>query len=239
MLIYIQIQSFCHSFSFDEPLHSSYTGVDSGLILLLNTTKRDYYYPLRNTLGFNVHVFNSREFPDVQTGSFLQLFVNPETEVFFKLDVTTVDAMLAVQQYSPVQRGCLFSHELGKYYGGHYSFADCLLKCKIKNIVALCNCMPYIYPTNFPDGTTSDVKCTLAHNKCLNRYKGEWRKMRVMIACTRSTDIDININWLWHEQGLLFKHMTWPMMVHGYIINGSHSFCDGFNINGTWIKIDW
>lgn len=193
----IYIQSFCLSFSAEEPLHTSYTGADSGLILLLNTTKRDYYYPLRNTLGFSVHVFNSREFPDVQTGSFLQLFVNPETEVFYKLDVTTVDAMLAVQQYSPVQRGCLFSHELGVQYGGHYSFADCLLKCKIKSIVNLCNCMPYFMPTNFPDGTTSDVKCTLAHNKCLNRYKGEWKNPQKWLYLRRSTQHGLTLILVW------------------------------------------
>lgn len=120
-----------------------------------------------------MHIFNSHEYPDVQTGSFLQLFANPETEVFFKLDVTTVDAILAVQQYSPEQRGCRFSNELSEQYGGHYSFADCLLKCKIKKIIALCNCMPFFLPNNFPDGTMSKISCTLAHNRCLNRYKGE------------------------------------------------------------------
>lgn len=171
-----------------EPLHSSFTGADSGLILILNTTKSDYFYPLRNTLGYNVHVFNSHEFPDAQTGGFLQLFVNPETEVFFKLDVTTVDAMLTVQQYAPEQRGCLFSHELSQEYGGYYSFADCLLKCKIRTIVALCNCMPYFFPTNFPDGTTFNVKCTLAHNKCLNRYKGRYEMwaLGLFTVCRRN-----------------------------------------------------
>lgn len=156
-----------------EPIHSSTTGPDSGLILILNTTKADYLYPLRNTVGFNVHIFNSHEYPDGQTGSFVQLFVTPETEAFFKLDVTTIDAIPAVLQYSAEQRGCRFNHELDEQYGGYYSFADCLLKCKIKSIMALCDCMPFTLPTNFPDGTTSKVKCTLAHNRCLHRYKGE------------------------------------------------------------------
>lgn len=156
-----------------KPLHSGFTGPNSGLILILNTTLNDYYYTLRNTLGFNVHVFNPQEYPDGQTGSFLQLFANPETEVFFKLTVTTVDSIPAVQQYSPEQRGCLFQHELHEQYAGLYSYADCLLKCKIKSIIALCNCMPFFLPTNFPDGTNSDVFCTLAHNECLSRYKGK------------------------------------------------------------------
>lgn len=65
-------------------------------MLLLNTTKSDYLYPLQHTVGFNVHVFNSHEFPDVETGSFLQLLLMPETEAFFKLGVTTVDATPAV-----------------------------------------------------------------------------------------------------------------------------------------------
>lgn len=141
--------------------------------MLLNTTKIDYLFPLRNTAGFNVHVFNGKEYPDTDTGSFIQLFVNSETEVFFKLDTTTVEAKPAVEQYAPERRGCLFDHELKLQYGGHYSFKDCLLKCKLRRVIALCNCIPFTLPTNFPDGTTSDVKCTLAHNRCLSRYKGK------------------------------------------------------------------
>lgn len=133
----------------------------------------DYYYPIRHTVGFNVFVFRSSDFPDAQTGGLVQLFVNPDTETFFKLDVTTIQSTTDTLQYSAKQRGCLFEHELYKQYAGHYSFADCLLKCKIRSILALCGCMPFFLPTNFPDGTTSDLKCTLAHNICMNRYKGE------------------------------------------------------------------
>lgn len=160
-------------FSVEKPLRSGFTGPNAGLIFILNATQSDYYYPIRNTLGFNILVFNPSDFPDNQNGGLRQVFVNPDTETFFKLDATTVESTTDVLQYSPEQRGCLFEHELPEQYAGHYSYVDCLLKCKLRSIISLCGCAPFFWPTNFPDGTTSKVKCTLAHNVCLDRYKGK------------------------------------------------------------------
>lgn len=160
-------------YSVDKPARSEFDGPDSGLVFVLNASTADYYFPIRNTLGFNVLIFNPDDFPDQENGGMLQLLLNPNTEAFFKLDATTIESDSAVEQYSPEQRGCLFVHELPKQYAGHYSYVDCLLKCKLRKVMDLCGCAPFFLPNNFPDGTTSNVKCTLVHNKCLERYSCE------------------------------------------------------------------
>lgn len=152
--------------------------MDGGILVVLNATTNDYYYQLGNTGRFNVFIFRSSDFPDAQTGGLVQLVVNPDHETFYRLSVTTIDSLRDTLQYSPRQRGCLFEHELYSQYAGHYSFADCLLKCKLFHVLALCGCMPWFLPTNFPDGLTSDLKCTLTHNICMNRIKGEFCKRR-------------------------------------------------------------
>lgn len=146
-------------------------GSELGLSFVLNTTTSDYYFSTEDHVGFTVHIFNPSNFDDEHNGDVTRMLVNANTKNYYKLVPTTIQSKAAIQQYSPVQRGCLFENELFDQYAGHYSFNDCLLKCKLRKIINVCNCMPFFLPTNFPDGTFTPVKCTLAHNKCLNRWK--------------------------------------------------------------------
>lgn len=155
----------------ERPTRSGFTGSETGLSFVLNTTTSDYYYSTGDFIGFNVNIFNPSDFADIQNGGLTALFVNTNTMAYFKVKPSTIESKLAIEQYTPVQRGCLFEHELFDQYAGHYSFVDCLLKCKLQSIIKLCACMPFFLPTNFPDGTVTPVKCTLAHNKCMDRLK--------------------------------------------------------------------
>lgn len=61
-------------------------------------------------------------------------------------------------------------------YGGHYSFTDCLIKCKIRNYISLCGCIPFNLPTNFPDfppEIRKFMRCNLSHIRCLQKYKSK------------------------------------------------------------------
>lgn len=114
------------------------------------------------------------------------MLINAGKFTDFKLKTTTIESKAAIEQYTPIQRGCLFEHELIEQYAGHYSFVDCLLKCKLRRLIQLCGCMPFFLPTNFPDGTVSPVKCNLAHNKCLDRYKCRQRHYLICSSFTKS-----------------------------------------------------
>lgn len=177
----------------EKPTKTGFTGPDTGLTFILNTTTSDYYYSTGDHIGFYVEIFNPSDFADIQNGGLTKLFVDTNTKAHFKVIPTTIESKKAIEQYSPVQRGCLFEHELFEQYAGHYSFVDCLLKCKLRNIITLCGrkqmiqpniwisinsitfsgCMPFWLPTNFPDNTVTPVKCTLSHNECLQRIKGK------------------------------------------------------------------
>lgn len=162
--------------SIGKPRQTSRTGVNSGLVIVINASTADFYYPIRHTIGFNLLIFNPFEYPDNQNGVMQQLFVNPNVDAFYELQATTVESSSSVEQYSPTQRGCMFEHELPGEYAGHYSFADCLLKCKLRSIYELCGCIPFYLPNNFPDGKMPNIKCTLVHNRCLVRFQSKSKK---------------------------------------------------------------
>lgn len=129
-----------------------------------------------------IQLFNADDFPDITTGSFYEEAVSLSTEFFMRLDVTTLQAESEVKSFGISQRGCLFREELFEQFAGYYSYSECLLKCRIRSIIALCSCIPFFMPTNFPDGSTNNVvQCTLQHIFCLNRYRVKWRTNRPIL----------------------------------------------------------
>ncbi|XP_037032500.1 sodium channel protein Nach-like [Bradysia coprophila] len=155
-----------------EPLRSYQTGTENGLIVVLNSTASDYFYSLRSMIGFVVGIHNARNFPDSTNGNYHQFVVPQNTETFLKLDVATVKTDNEVARYPLEKRGCLFHFEQNSKFGGRYSYADCILRCKIYNYLHLCSCVPYTLPTNFPDfdEVRNATQCNLTHLKCLSRY---------------------------------------------------------------------
>lgn len=142
-------------------------------------------------IGFVVGIHNARNFPDPSNGNYHQFVVPQNTETFLKLEVATVKTDSEVIRYPldkvwfdfvivlsafrdglNFQRGCLFNFEQSSKFGGRYSYADCILRCKIYYYLHLCSCIPYTLPTNFPDfyEIRNATVCNLTHLKCLSRY---------------------------------------------------------------------
>lgn len=71
--------------------------------------------------------------------------------------------------------GCMFASDLPEEYNGNYVYGDCLVKCKLKSIVALCKCKPFNSPT-FTDMPLDDLSfCSLSDVQCLNKYRIKWQ----------------------------------------------------------------
>lgn len=157
--------------SMEKPNKTHFIGPKTGLSFVLNSTTDDYYFSTGDHVGFYVQILDNAQYPDSANGELTQMFVDTNTKAYFKLVPATVESKKSTAQYSAIQRGCLFRHELSKQFGGQYNFVDCLTKCKLQKIVTICDCMPFFLPYNFPDRTGSEVKCSLGHNKCLNRWK--------------------------------------------------------------------
>lgn len=150
-------------------------GSDQGLVVILNSTTDDYFYTMKNIFGFTVQIFNNHDFCDITTGAVHEQIIDVNEEVFMRLRVSTLKGDESIRPYTKEQRQCLFEDEMFEQFYGHYSMSQCLLKCKIRSIVALCRCIPFQYPSFSSENTTEKVqKCSLSNIECLNRYRGEF-----------------------------------------------------------------
>jgi hypothetical protein len=91
-------------------------------------------------------VFNPGDFPDTPSGGLIEKLVPPRTEVFFRLEATSVYAVPSILNFDRKQRGCLFPNELSALFGGSYSYSNCLMNCRIRSIHTLCKCLPFYFP---------------------------------------------------------------------------------------------
>lgn len=148
-----------------------FTGPSSGLVFILNSSTNDFYYPIYHTIGFQLQIFNPNEYPDNQNGVLQQLLINPNSEAYFSLAAKKILSDDALLPYAPVKRGCLFESELYEDFQGHYSYCDCLMKCKMRNAFQLCGCAPVYWSSYYVGSNFPEVRCTLIHTKCLNRFQ--------------------------------------------------------------------
>ncbi|CAO1373967.1 unnamed protein product [Diamesa serratosioi] len=152
--------------------HTDVTGPDMGLILLVNGSSDDYFYSIFNSIGFNVQIHNSNEFPDGTSGSAIEKFVNLGDEIFIRVDANSIISENSILRYSAQKRQCLFANEIARY-GGKYTRSECIVNCRIRSARALCDCVPFYLP---PQNIHSDPPriCTLQHVPCLNKYQNKW-----------------------------------------------------------------
>ncbi|XP_053667402.1 sodium channel protein Nach-like [Anopheles marshallii] len=184
---------FCCTFNFighneDSEIHPpSYfldvTGPEMGLVLLLNGSSNDYFYNLFNNIGFNVRVFpflsilqifNPNEVPDSTAGGVNEQFVHLGTETFIRIDAITINSEPDVLRYSRQKRQCVFRSELLKY-GANYGRSNCVAACRLRSVMALCECVPFYMPTAGASASSKSITtCNLQHIACLNKYKIKW-----------------------------------------------------------------
>ncbi|XP_058812510.1 sodium channel protein Nach [Topomyia yanbarensis] len=174
---------FCCTFNFighneDNEIHPpSYfldvTGPEMGLVLLLNGSSNDYFHNLFNNIGFKLQIFNPSEIPDITTGGVSEQFLHLGTETFVRVDATTIESEIDVRRYSRKTRQCVFRNELLRY-GGRYGRSNCVAACRIRSVVALCECVPFYMPISGSASDRSVTICNLQHIVCLNKYKIKW-----------------------------------------------------------------
>ncbi|GLV34588.1 pickpocket 24 [Carabus blaptoides fortunei] len=162
------------SFKSKNQLYFADSGIDHGLTVVVRSQPDDYYYPVSSTEGLNVKLFNSLEYPDAQSGGLIDSFFPLGHEVFMQVSATTVRAMPNVEQIPIHQRDCIFPHEGETVFDpSFYSFSDCLAECKLKSILALCECVPFFMPV-LKSYKFSKQICTLQDISCLNKYREKW-----------------------------------------------------------------
>ncbi|XP_055551572.1 pickpocket protein 28 [Wyeomyia smithii] len=174
---------FCCTFNFighneDNDIHpSSYyldmTGPDMGLVILLNGSTNDYFYNIYNNIGFSLQIFDPSETPDVSAGGVNERFVHLGSETFIRVDAITIHSEPDVQRYSRATRRCVLRNELLRY-GRPYARSNCVAACRIRSVIALCECVPFFMPLGNSAKDKSVTICNLQHIACLNKYKLKW-----------------------------------------------------------------
>lgn len=179
-------EGFCCTFNYvrvndekdkvEEARIAAGIGPDMGITVLMNLSLVDYFYPLKNFGGATALIFDPFEFPDSSSGSVREVPLEKFLETRITLSCKTKRAVEEVQRYSIDKRGCLFPTDMMSEYNGNYNYGDCLLKCKLKSIMALCKCVPFNLPINFPnlDDAKSLPYCNLANLQCMNKYEVKW-----------------------------------------------------------------
>lgn len=158
-------------------------GIKHGLTVLLNFSTADYFYSDRSTKGFVVQIFQPLHFPDLSTGGVSEILVSPLEDVALNMNVNNIICDSRIRSYSVTKRQCYFEDEHPELYENNYSFSQCLTKCKLESMEALCNCVPFYTPVNFIDRdewNETIVYCSLANIECLERYRGNKIHLRLI-----------------------------------------------------------
>ncbi|KAH8381332.1 hypothetical protein KR093_002819 [Drosophila rubida] len=150
-----------------------------GLTVVVNASHDDYFAPILNTNGYIVIVHDANNFPAISSSNSLEMFPGQREESFLKIFPRVIDTDKSLHSFSPAGRRCFFHTETDmpgwkKYV---YTFPNCITRCRIRSIIALCNCLPFQMPLELVDSLEGVVYCTLHHVSCLSQYQFKWNNV--------------------------------------------------------------
>ncbi|XP_044014162.1 pickpocket protein 28-like [Aphidius gifuensis] len=152
-----------------EPYVNPSAGQLSGLTVELKPKLNDYFFPFLPTTGFKITIFNPGDYPDNTSGGVSEVLIAPNTESFMKLDASTFYSTEAVRDITLSSRKCLFSDESTVLSAG-YTYSDCLVDCRVNEIIRLCECRPFYLPRRGNNENAQRV-CDTSDAKCLQQHK--------------------------------------------------------------------
>ncbi|XP_016998945.2 sodium channel protein Nach [Drosophila takahashii] len=156
-----------------------------GLTVVLNDSHSDYFAPILNTNGYIVMIHSAENYPSVSSSNVLEMFPGQGEDSYLSIYARVVDTDDSLKSFSPLGRRCYFDHEVQNpineqlitTYTYAYSFPNCITRCRIRSIIALCRCLPFQLPLQLVDNLDGVVYCTLGHVSCLNQYMFKWRNV--------------------------------------------------------------
>ncbi|XP_043280358.1 sodium channel protein Nach-like [Venturia canescens] len=144
----------------------------NGLRVYLNPHFEDNYYSYLPARGFKLFIFTATDYPDEPSGSMKGILLKPGTDNYLKLKGSAFYSSEDVRAFDPSKRGCLFSTDRFHEYGGGYSYSQCLMLCRSRDIVKACGCIPFFYPYTKEMNSVKD--CQISEMKCLRNNRNKW-----------------------------------------------------------------
>ncbi|EDW16499.2 sodium channel protein Nach [Drosophila mojavensis] len=149
-----------------------------GLTVVLNSSKADYLAPVLNTDGYIVIIHDADNYPAVTSSNSLEMFPGQGEESYLRIFARVIDTDNSLYSFSPYGRRCYFHTEANMpTIGSIYTFPNCITRCRIRSIIALCKCLPFQMPLELVENLDGVVYCTLAHVACLSNYQFKWNNV--------------------------------------------------------------
>ncbi|EDV91046.1 sodium channel protein Nach [Drosophila grimshawi] len=163
-----------------------------GLTVFLNASHADYFTPVLRTEGYIVIIHNADNFAAISSSNALELFPGEMDESYVRIFARVIDTDPSLSSFSPEGRRCYFPDEANlPNVGTVYSFPNCITRCRIRSIIALCNCLPFQLPLDLVESLEGVVYCTLIHATCIAQYAFKWNN--VLTERVRMTGLEREI----------------------------------------------
>lgn len=100
-----------------------------------------------NTCLSQVILFSPTDYPDMTSGGVEEIIVTPLTEAQVNIVASAFYSSESIMEFSVPKRKCIFTKEIKTLRTGmRYTYSDCIVECKLKDIEKTCGCRPFIYP---------------------------------------------------------------------------------------------
>nr|XP_033328781.1 sodium channel protein Nach-like [Megalopta genalis] len=151
-----------------DPVKVDVLGKDGGLSVLMESVLDDYLYPIFPITGFKVTIFNPHDYPDMTSGGVIEIFVSPKTQRDVEIEAILFYSTTNVIPYALKHRYCVFQEEMAAVRAS-YTYSDCIVDCKVADMLNLCNCVPFFLPNR-----ESKRVCNLKDTVCLTKNRYRW-----------------------------------------------------------------
>ncbi|XP_017141318.1 sodium channel protein Nach [Drosophila miranda] len=155
-----------------------------GLTVVLNSSHADQFAPILNTDGYIVLIHSADNYASVTSSNALEMFPGQREETSLQIHARVVDTDDSLNSFSPFGRHCYFDYEAQtssseqqRLLRSTYTFPNCVTRCRIRSIIALCRCLPFQMPLELVENLDGVVYCTLGHVPCINQYLFKWRNV--------------------------------------------------------------
>ncbi|XP_061394788.1 pickpocket protein 28-like [Musca vetustissima] len=195
-----------------------FSGSGMGLIVVLNTSHADDMASLLNMDGYAVIVHSPNRYPEISSGSSLEVFPIINEETFIGLKARVLDSSDDLRSFAASHRKCYFDDEVPLNYNNKYSMQNCITLCRARSIMALCNCIPFYTPLSLVHDMNGVPFCTLGNIECMQQYKFKWRNALTehikILGLERVVYVLITIIRLWLKsfkwRNVLTEHIKIP-----------------------------
>ncbi|XP_016932138.4 sodium channel protein Nach [Drosophila suzukii] len=158
---------------------------EMGLKVVLNDSHSDYFATVLNTNGYIVLIHSAENYASVSSSNVIEIFPGQGEDSSISVYARVVDTDDSLKSFSPYGRRCFFDNEVEYPINEQvirtvtyaYSFPNCITRCRIRSVIALCRCLPFQMPLQLVENLDGVVYCTLGHVSCLKQYQFKWRNV--------------------------------------------------------------